>query len=191
MYVDRLYQPVMTLGPGTRIGLWTYGCSKHCEGCANPELWDIPRGALNLDPREVVGLLDTLRRRTGIDRLTVTGGDPLEQADDLFEVLQGVRPVFKDILVYTGYTFDQLSGVLSPAQSEQLTSLVDVLIDGPYRNECNDGMCALRGSCNQRVMIFNDSLVGDYEQALKQDRMVQNVICQGRSLSIGIHGKRS
>ena len=40
IYIDRIYAPVTTLGPGKRIALWTSGCSKRCEGCANPELWE-------------------------------------------------------------------------------------------------------------------------------------------------------
>lgn len=105
MFVDRFYYPVTTLGPGERIVAWTCGCTKHCPGCANPELWETrPDAAL---PNErVAELLLSLAARTGAHRLTFTGGDPLEQADDLAEVLAAVRPAFDDILVYTGFVLE-------------------------------------------------------------------------------------
>lgn len=105
MFVDRLYYPVTTLGPGERIVVWTRGCTKHCPGCANPELWETrPEAAL---PNErVAELLLGVAARTGAHRLTITGGDPLEQADDLAEVLAAVRPAFDDILVYTGFALE-------------------------------------------------------------------------------------
>lgn len=40
MFVDRIYFPVTTLGPGERVVVWTCGCTKRCPGCANPELWE-------------------------------------------------------------------------------------------------------------------------------------------------------
>ena len=40
MYLDRVIYPVTALGPGNRVAIWTVGCNRKCEGCANPELWE-------------------------------------------------------------------------------------------------------------------------------------------------------
>ncbi|MEC4272880.1 4Fe-4S single cluster domain-containing protein [Adlercreutzia sp. R25] len=107
MRIDRLYHPVTTLGPGARVAVWASGCSKHCPGCANPELWG-PRPEADLPPARVAAILNELAARTGCHRITFTGGDPLEQASELAQVLEAIRPAFDDILVYTGFTLEEL-----------------------------------------------------------------------------------
>ena len=109
MFVDRLYVPVTTLGPGERVVVWTCGCAKHCRGCANPELWETRPDAA-IEPARLAALLANLAERTGTRRITFTGGDPLEQADELAQVLAAIRSSFDDILVYTGFTLEELQG---------------------------------------------------------------------------------
>ena len=41
MYIDRIMFPVLTLGYGQRVGIWTLGCPRKCHKCSNPELQDI------------------------------------------------------------------------------------------------------------------------------------------------------
>lgn len=214
MFVDRLYYPVTTLGPGERIVVWTCGCTKHCPGCANPELWEARPDAALPNERLAALLLD-LAARTGAHRLTFTGGDPLEQANDLTEVLAAVRPAFDDILVYTGFVLDDEAlpsrgapiGLLSPQNNldgstpstpEALPSrrlpaalepLIDVIIDGPYVAALNDGHCGLRGSTNQRVIVRSPHLENLYHEEEQKPRRIQNAVFDGRALSIGIHGR--
>ncbi|MEY8460421.1 4Fe-4S single cluster domain-containing protein [Eggerthellaceae bacterium 24-137] len=221
MRIDRLYHPVTTLGPGTRVAVWTSGCSKHCPGCANPELWG-PRPEANLPPARVAAILNELAARTGCHRITFTGGDPLEQAAELAQVLEAIRPAFDDILLYTGFTLEELQrdpriprtllaedpadaapvledalaseGTLPPVAPEQAPAhrgLIDVLIDGPYVAALNDGACGLRGSTNQRVIVLNPALETLYHDEERKPRRVQNAVFDGRALSIGIHGRPS
>ena len=98
MFIDRLYFPVTTLGPGERVAVWTCGCTKRCPGCANPELWETRPDAA-IAPARLATILNDLAARTGAHRITFTGGDPLEQAGDLAQVLAAIRPAFDDILV--------------------------------------------------------------------------------------------
>ena len=198
MFVDRLYYPVTTLGPGERSVVWTCGCTKHCPGCANPELWEA-RPETALPNGHLATLLLDLAARTGAHRLTFTGGDPLEQADDLAEVLAAVRPAFDDILVYTGFVLENGtpplgSGPLSPAATRRrlpaaLEPLIDVIIDGPYVAALNDGRCGLRGSTNQRVIVRSPHLENLYHEEEQKPRRIQNAVFDGRALSIGIHGR--
>ena len=185
MFVDRIYFPVTTLGPGERVVVWTCGCTKRCPGCANPELWET-RPEAAIEPARLAAVLNDLAGRTGAHRITFTGGDPLEQAPALASVLAAIRSTFDDILIYTGYTFGELTampklpkGLLPLPSSPQPSSgglpnegsagaapsahpedapLIDVLIDGPYVEAENDGVCALRGSTNQRVIVLNPAL---------------------------------
>ena len=205
MFVDRLYFPVTTLGPGERIVVWTCGCSKHCPGCANPELWEMrPDAAISVE--RLADILLRTARHSGAHRITFTGGDPLEQAEELAALLAAIRPAFDDILVYTGFTVDLPHGAgvvegffsldetiptaaapfpLSPT----LFSFIDVLIDGPYMEALNDGVCGLRGSTNQRVIVMNPALEKLYHDEVQKPRRVQNAVFDGRAMSIGIHGR--
>lgn len=186
MKIDRAYLPVETLGPGKRLVVWTRGCSKHCKGCANPELWSI-KGGRDIASEKLAAMLQEMASRANIDRITFTGGDPLEQPDALMHVLRKLRSHFRDILVYTGYTLDEARQALGTVRFKELTQLVDALIDGRYIAALNDGECALRGSTNQKLWLFDQELHLDYEAALAQPRSVQNVVFDGRSMSIGIH----
>lgn len=179
--------PVETLGPGKRIVLWTRGCSKGCAGCANPELWDADAG-LDIPTGKLAAMLLEMSERSGIARLTLTGGDPLEQSEELLDLLRKVRSRFTDILVYTGYTIDEAAAAIGQSAFEELKGLADALMDGPYVEALNDGTCALRGSTNQQLHLFNEGLRGDYAIAMAEPRRVQNVVFDGRSISIGIHG---
>lgn len=206
MLIDRIYAPVTTLGPETRIALWSVGCSKACAGCANPELW---RAASDkrIDDERLAAALIAMAQRSGIRRVTFTGGDPFEQPESLACVLDLIRPHFDDILVYTGYTLDELTEYAEgscktlagmPSDSSETgeptrrsvrsaLDLIDALVDGPYIESLNDGVCAMRGSSNQRVHLFNDALAEDYRRALIEPRRIQNVRFGDTCMSIGIH----
>lgn len=182
--------PVETLGPGKRIALWTCGCSKKCPGCSNPELWDADE-VTDIPEDKLAAALIEMAERSGIDRLTITGGDPLEQPHALIDLLRKIRAHFKDILIYTGYTLEDVVQVLGSDRFETLKDLCDALIDGPYIERLNDGQCALRGSTNQELHLFNANLQKDYEFAMSEPRRVQNIVFDGRSMSIGIHGAKT
>lgn len=214
MLIDRLYFPVTTLGPGERVVVWTCGCSKRCSGCANPELREA-RADAAIAPARLAAILNDLAARTGVHRITFTGGDPLEQAAELASVLTAIRPAFDDILVYTGYTLEELEGIPDmpkellflprqadddhpslqgsatciPQTTEERTPLIDVLIDGPYIEALNDGACGLRGSTNQRAIVLNPMLETLYHGEMQKPRSVQNAVFDGRAISIGIHGR--
>ena len=187
MRIDRVYMPVETLGPGKRIVVWTRGCSKGCQGCANPELRNADAG-LDVAIDKLVAMLVEMSERSGITRLTLTGGDPLEQPEELLDLLRRVRSCFTDILVYTGYTIDEAAASIGQSGFDEIRDLADALMDGPYVEALNDGECALRGSTNQQLHLFNEDLRADYDAAMTEPRRVQNVMFDGRSLSIGIHG---
>ena len=78
--------------------------------------------------------------QSGRDGLTISGGEPFLQAQALYELVNLIRAK-RDIgiIVYTGYTLDEI------LQSKDLymcrfLEQIDLLIDGPYIEELNDGM---------------------------------------------------
>ncbi|MER7764029.1 4Fe-4S single cluster domain-containing protein [Streptomyces sp. NPDC097619] len=79
--------PLRTLGPGRRLGVWFQGCPLACAGCMSRHTWEAGAGRSTT----VVELLDLWREAlsAGAEGLTVSGGEPLEQADGLAEFLAG------------------------------------------------------------------------------------------------------
>ncbi len=181
MFLDRILYPITALGPGERIGIWTAGCSRRCPGCANPELWD-RHPQQRIDVEKLAAYINTLFDRR-VDGITITGGEPFEQAKELSELLDCLK-VKTEVLVFSGNTFENLE---KNNEYKKFLNRIDVLIDGPYVEELNDGVAALRGSANQRIHYLNKTVREKYEAYLKEGRKIQNFIYDYRTVSVGIH----
>ena len=180
MVIGRVLSPIHSLGPGNRVGLWTQGCSKHCPGCISPEL-QAP-GGKDIREADLAGLLCQLARVNDCTGLTVSGGDPFEQAEALLRLLRLVRPRFQDILVYTGFTLGELTG----GAERECLQYIDVLIDGPYIRELNHPDCVLRGSANQTIHFLTRERRALYEQYMKKGRVIETFVHNDKTIITGI-----
>lgn len=88
MYIDRILYPVTSLGPGRRIALWVAGCSRHCAHCANPELWQ-RHEQQKITPQKLAAAVRGAVQGT-VDGITISGGEPFEQAQELTEFLDAL-----------------------------------------------------------------------------------------------------
>ncbi len=142
--------PVSSLGPGDRIVIWVAGCKRHCRGCMSPEMRDPASGRLIPVQRMVRYVLDLPGELAG---LTISGGEPFDQAEGLAEFLYGVRQEHPDweVIVYSGYTLKRLR---ADATKKRLLTLVDILIDGEFRQDAHRNH-PLAGSGNQRVIALS------------------------------------
>lgn len=188
MLIDRILFPITALGPGNRLAIWTIGCSKHCFNCANPELWK-PDKRRDVDVAGLSRAIHESLQGRSVDGITITGGDPLEQIEDLLELLDSLRDISRDVIVYTGFLLDEVVKESPAHVMERLKKNVSVLIDGPYIDELNDNACVLRGSTNQRIIYFDESVIPAYEEYLSHGRQIQNVYYENKAISIGIHNK--
>ena len=152
IYVYMKEPQVRVLGPGVRYVLWVQGCRQHCRGC-------IAGNAKNMEdgmPVKIaaLGLEIALSKAEG---LTISGGEPFLQAEELCAMLDMIRRK-RDmgVIVYTGYCYEELC---RQEEAKGLLSRIDILIDGPYREELDDGK-SLRGSSNQRVLFLTDRYRG-------------------------------
>lgn len=134
------------LGPGERAVVWVQGCSLHCPGCMVPETWS-PAGGRGVDPASLAREILASGR---VDGVTVSGGEPMEQAAAVAEFLEEVRAAGKDVWVYSGYTLDELLA-RDEAAVDRVLSLADVLVDGRYEQARPEG-AGYRGSSNQRLV---------------------------------------
>lgn len=181
MYIARLLYPVKVLGPGDRVGIWMSGCGRRCRGCGNPELWK-QQDSQRISLENLKKLLEPLRDNYKIEGFTVTGGDPFYQPEALEELLPYIRGIHKDILVYTGYEYQEIRERYS-----HLLSYIAVLIDGRYIEEQNHG-AVLRGSDNQKIIFIDSAYKQKYVSYLEQERSpVQNFTTSDGIVSTGIH----
>jgi len=91
--------------------------------------------------------------------LTLSGGEPLVHAEELLPLAEGVRARGKDIVCFTGYTFEQLQEKMVDNQPlAQLLGTIDLLVDGLYEQNQRDLTLPFRGSKNQRMLDLQDSL---------------------------------
>ncbi len=185
MNVARVLYPIKVLGPGKRVGIWLAGCPRRCEECSNPELWE-PKNYQEIMVDDLLKQLGNLIKSRYVDGVTVTGGDPFFQPEELLKLLQGINTMISDILVYTGYTLEELKASRQDNIRECLKH-IGVIIDGPYVKKLNNN-CLMRGSENQRIIIINHSLKSKYEKYLATaHNEVQNFTTSEGTISVGIH----
>ena len=179
--LERIYYPVITLGYGKRLGVWVRGCRRNCPGCISPELQDY-RG----DRQEVSEIIRAFPKDFRADGLTISGGEPFDQAEGVLELIRWfTREISGDVLVYTGYTLEELKDRRDPA-TDEILSRIAVLVDGPYVDEQNEGR-GLRGSANQRIFIWK--YPERYKDAETCERRVQFVGEEHSLLQIGVPPK--
>jgi len=181
MYYGEIKDCDITNGAGTRVTLFVSGCRNHCPGCFQPQTWDFAYG--KEFTKETEDYILELLNKSYIHGLTLLGGDPFEPENQkvLLPFMKRVKQQYprKDIWAFSGYTLDILEGRPLPEKpkededgpafvhalgpdprtdiTDEMLSLVDVLIDGPFVPEQKDITLRFRGSRNQRLIDMNQS----------------------------------
>ena len=153
-----LRYPVLTLGPGRRLGLWVQGCHLACPGCMSPHTWD--PGAVA--EQAVADIVEQCRDLVDgeLDGITISGGEPFEQPGALAELIPALRQAFRghdpDVLVYSGFDIEVLQH-----RHPSVLDLIDAIIAGRYRVQ-QPTTAAWRGSANQQLVILDDRFHARY-----------------------------
>lgn len=149
--IHRRQSPVTVLGPGSRAVIWVQGCSLGCRGCIIPESWARNTG----ETISVAALTSWVLQQPEIDGVTFSGGEPMEQALPLAEVIDNVRKSSDlGVVCYTGYTIEHIRDHGTSEQRDLLTR-IDLLIDGLYVESLHAPLL-WRGSSNQRLIPLSD-----------------------------------
>ena len=147
-------------GEGVRVTLFVSGCTNRCEHCFQPQTWAFDYGKPFTEETEnrILSLLSP----SYIDGLTLLGGEPFEPENQrrLLPFLQRVRESLpgKTIWAFSGFTYEELLAEGSHAHcevTEELLSLLDVLVDGRFVEALKDISLRFRGSSNQRLIDPN------------------------------------
>ena len=147
-------------GIGVRVSLFVSGCTTHCEGCFQPETWDLNYG--NDFTEETENRILEMLAPDYICGLTVLGGEPFEPENQrvLVDFLRKVRRKYpeKSIWCFTGFTLEMLEteGTHCHCEAtEEMLSLIDVLVDGRFDKSKKNISLRFRGSENQRLIDLN------------------------------------
>lgn len=142
-------------GPGVRLSLYVQGCSHCCTGCHNPETHD-PGDGFEMSIKEILAIIDD---SSCIDGVTLSGGEPFEQASSSAVLAAEIKKRGLDLVLYSGYTFEQLfAKSLSDPDICILLGSGSLLVDGPYIQSEQDYNLAYRGSRNQRLVDLPRSI---------------------------------
>ena len=147
-------------GIGVRVSLFVSGCTNHCEGCFQPETWDFNYG--NDFTEETENRILEMLAPDYICGLTVLGGEPFEPENQrvLVDFLRKVRRKYpeKSIWCFTGFTLEMLETEGTHCHcgaTEEMLSLIDVLVDGRFDKNKKNISLRFRGSENQRLIDLN------------------------------------
>lgn len=132
-------------GTGLRLAVFTQGCPHGCPGCHNPDSHAY-EGGYQMD---IEAIAEAYRANPLLSGLTLTGGEPMEQAGACLALL-GLLPG-ANVWLYTGWTWDELHAG-GDAERIALAEACDVLVDGRFvlaRRSLELRFC---GSDNQRLI---------------------------------------
>ena len=160
MYYGEIKKLDIANGVGVRVSLFVSGCTNHCEHCFQPQTWDFHYGKpFTAEVEEEI--LEALKPAF-VRGLSLLGGEPFEPENQrvLTPFLRRVREAYpeKDIWCYTGFTLDK--ELLEPSYArcevtDEMLSLIDVLVDGRYVEALRNLSLQFRGSSNQRLIDMN------------------------------------
>ena len=147
LYIAGIIPESIVDGPGIRYSLFVQGCPHHCEGCHNPQTHPFSGGK----EKSIDEILDEVLENPLISGVTFSGGEPMCQAKALAELAKKLNSKKKNIVCYTGYTFEEL---LQENNLDRMNLLKECkfLIDGKFILAEKSMMLKFRGSKNQRII---------------------------------------
>lgn len=147
-------------GPGLRYAVFVQGCTHGCPGCHNPG----SQPACGGEVRRIDELMAEIAANKLTQGVTVSGGEPFEQAAASAEIARHAHDLGLNVWTYTGYRYEDLTALtedaaasprlaaVDPAGAAALLNATDVLVDGPFVQALHSYQLTWRGSSNQRLI---------------------------------------
>lgn len=145
-------------GEGIRLTIFTQGCPHHCPHCHNPQTHDF-KGGYDIEIKKIISMM---KENLLLDGITLSGGEPMEQADTCAILAEEAKKMGLNVWVYTGYTWEELQ----KESQKKLLCFTDVLVDGAFIYELRSLELRFKGSANQRII--------DVPKSLQENRIIEN-----------------
>ncbi|BDR74426.1 anaerobic ribonucleoside-triphosphate reductase activating protein [Clostridium tetani] len=144
-------------GKGLRSVLFLSGCNHKCKGCHNLIMQDFKYG----DRVKIDEIIDRVKGNIPIIRgVTFSGGEPLEQAENLARLASMIKKENLNIWCYTGYEFEYILDNMNKINGwKNLIENIDILVDGTFQKDKNKPKLKYKGSSNQRIIDVQKSLI--------------------------------
>ena len=153
-------------GPGLRCVVFAQGCNLGCPGCWNS--WGHTFRGTEFAVEKILAEVVNRHRQHSFDGVTFSGGEPMQQAEDLDMLLQGLRSALPRLSIgmFTGYSEEELEtgrfftrhGVDQERRRalwRSIRSHLDFAVMGRYeRLQPSDA--PMRTSANQALRLFSD-----------------------------------
>jgi len=152
MNIAHIEEQSFIYGPGCRFVIWVQGCSIHCKGCWNKDMWSFSPKHIFTIPQLVEKIQSELPYIEGI---TLLGGEPLDQFQEIFELLTACKKLNLTTMVFTGYEMNEIYDKNISA----ILHLCDILITGRYDETKRTISHQWIGSTNQEIHF----LTGKYK----------------------------
>jgi len=185
MLLHALVRASRANGPGLRAVVFFQGCSLGCRGCWNPQTHRFEGPEVAVD--EVVHEILRARSEFALDGVTLSGGEPIQQAYSLLGLMQSLRRQAPELSfgMFSGYTERELDGglywtwkELSPPQKRRLWNEVGGLLDFAVLGRFNQNQPStlpLRTSRNKVLRLLS----GRYTAADFSEQLVEINIQEG------------
>ena len=139
IYINSIMKnPSLCDGIGYRTVLFLQGCDLHCKDCQNKSTWELTKGI----KKDVKALAQELREKCFHKELTISGGEPLMQAEALQELLEELKDF--DLCLYTGHELNEVP--------QSILTYLKYIKVGRFVQELRTTTKPFVGSSNQRFM---------------------------------------
>src|ERR1035441_2621411 len=152
-------------GPGLRCVVFVQGCNLGCPGCWNH--WGHAFRGTEFAVGTVLAEVVIRHRQYSVEGVTFSGGEPMQQADDLAALLEGLRSTLPRLSIgmFTGYSEEELEtgryftrhGVERDqrvALWRSIRSQLDFAVMGRY-DRLQPSLAPLRAIPNQALRLFS------------------------------------
>ena len=136
-------------GPGIRSVLFLQGCSKNCKECHNSTIKEHGKGTV----MEIDKLITYLDHNCCNKKITISGGEPLEQLESLMTLVESLKAKGYDICVYTGWELEKIP--------KGLLKLLNYIKTGEFVTSLKNPNIQYVGSSNQKMFLIDNGIMNE------------------------------
>jgi anaerobic ribonucleoside-triphosphate reductase activating protein len=141
-------------GPGVRSVLFLQGCGKNCKGCHNRQIQEHGKGTL----MNINNLIRFIEEKCCNKRITISGGEPLEQLEGLKILVNKLKEKGYEVCVYTGWELDSIPSCI--------LNKVDFIKTGGFDSNLIDSNYQYVGSSNQHMYSIQKGAIVELNLAI-------------------------
>ena len=149
MNIAHIEEQSFIYGPGCRYVIWTQGCSIRCKDCWNKEMW-------SFNKKNEISINELFKKiiaeKEYIEGVTILGGEPFDQYDELLSLIKQIRKTDLSIILYTGYSQNELKD----KNKTEILDYIDIIITDRYDKNYRTENGGLIGSSNQKIIFLTN-----------------------------------